>query len=311
MGKFIIDLPAGKSLNNTSFWTARVGFQSSSTDSRTRQDSGDATNTGTGVLWYQDPIHYPVRKTGFYCVAIVPVTVLNDEAKLMPRQADTDVPFHPSYSGTILFRNNFDGKLAASEYPKVNFYFSMFLVYSILAAAWAYLCFKHKEELLPLQHYLSSLVGLLVIEMVANWAYYRYLNAHGKGTTATVFLIVVAILDAGRNALSFFMLLVVALGLSVVRESLGKTMLKCQLLAGAHFIFGGWSRYRYTLPFTRAEFSFHSIVLYAIGIVELELESTSALILLLFVIPLAFTLSAFLLWIMFALNSPYCLCSCR
>jgi hypothetical protein len=44
-------------------------------------------------------------------------------------------------------------------------------------------------------------------------------------------------------------------------------------------------------------------VLYAVGIVELELESTSALVLLLFVIPLAFTLSGFLLWIMYSLNS--------
>jgi hypothetical protein len=51
--------------------------------------------------------------------------------------------------------------------------------------------------------------------------------------------IVVAILDAGRNALSFFMLLVVSLGLSVVRESLGRTMRKCQALAAAHFVFGG------------------------------------------------------------------------
>ena len=75
--------------------------------------------------------------------------------------------------------------------------------------------------------------------MVANFAYYRYLNAHGKGVTSTAFLIVVAILDAGRNALSFFLLLIVALGLSVVRESLGSTMTKCQLLAVAHFIFGG------------------------------------------------------------------------
>jgi len=96
-----------------------------------------------------------------------------------------------------------------------------------------------------------------------------------------VFLFVVAILDAGRNALSFFMLLVVSLGLSVVRESLGKTMTKCQLLAGAHFIFG---------------------VLYAVGIVELQLESTSALVLLLFIIPLAFTLSGFLMWILYSLN---------
>jgi hypothetical protein len=38
--------------------------------------------------------------------------------------------------------------------------------------------------------------------------------------------------------MSFFMLLVVALGLSVVRESLGVTMRKCQALAVAHFIFG-------------------------------------------------------------------------
>jgi len=48
----------------------------------------------------------------------------------------------------------------------------------------------------------------------------------------------VSILDAGRNSMSFFMLLVVSLGLSVMRESLGKTMLKCQALATAHFLFG-------------------------------------------------------------------------
>ena len=29
LGKFIIDLPPGESLNDTSFWTARIGFRSS------------------------------------------------------------------------------------------------------------------------------------------------------------------------------------------------------------------------------------------------------------------------------------------
>lgn len=53
----------------------------------------------------------------------------------------------------------------------------------------------------------------------------------------------VAILDAGRNALSFFMLLVVSLGLSVVRESIGTKMFKCQALAGAHFVFGGTQQF--------------------------------------------------------------------
>ena len=47
-----------------------------------------------------------------------------------------------------------------------------------------------------------------------------------------------AILDAGRNSMSFFMLLVVSLGLSVVRESLGRTMLKCKALTALHFFFG-------------------------------------------------------------------------
>lgn len=44
------------------------------------------------------------------------------------------------------------------------------------------------------------------------------------------------------------------------------------------------------------------LVLYAVGIVELELESTSAFVLLIFVIPLAFTLTGFLLWILYSLN---------
>ncbi len=70
-------------------------------------------------------------------------------------------------------------------------------------------------------------------------AYYRYLNAHGKGTASTVFLFVVAILDAGRNSLSFFLLLVVSLGLSVVRDNLGPTMRKAQILSISHFVFGG------------------------------------------------------------------------
>lgn len=110
-----------------------------------------------------------------------------------------------------------------------------------------------------------------------------------------------AILDAGRNALSFFLLLVVSLGLSVVRESLGRTMFRCQILAVAHFVFGGKSL-RIEIYCSVSPFSHISAVLYAVGIVELELESTSAFVLLLFVVPLAFTLSGFLIWILYALH---------
>ncbi|KAI0782376.1 lung seven transmembrane receptor-domain-containing protein [Irpex lacteus] len=321
LGRFIIDLPTDKSINQTSFWTARVGFGDSPSSpppsNETVGSSGfwdnpegnptppdanseytspwkrgeietralvrrqDALNPSPGgILRYSQPIQYLVRKTGYYCVAIVPLRVRPASGSSPTPRQTSDI--HPDYSGTVLFKNKFSGKLSASDYPKVNFYFAMFIVYTILAAAWGFQCWRNLQDLLPIQYYLSSLLGFLVIEMVANWAYYRYLNAHGKGAASTVFLIVVAILDAGRNAGSFFLLLVVSLGLSVVRESLGRTMIRCQLLAVAHFIFG---------------------VLYAVGIVELEMESTSAFVLLLFVIPLAFTLSGFLLWILYSLNA--------
>ncbi|KAG9314039.1 protein PTM1 [Chiua virens] len=313
IGKFIFaseDPDDHTPLTQTSFWTASVAFtQAGAAESKsssfwedpqgpptpppedhtspwlprgtapvlvhvTPRDDEPLNPSPSGMLTYTSPIQYNVRKTGYYCVAVIPVTVMNPTTT---RQT----AFHSTYNGVVLFQNTFDGKLPAADYPKVNFYLFMFFAYALFGSAWAYICYKHLTELLPIQYYLSGLIGFLVIEMVANWVYYRYLNAHDKSMASTIFLFVVAILDAGRNALSFFMLLVVSLGLSVVRESLGKTMLKCQILAGAHFIFG---------------------VLYAVGIVELELESTSALVLLLFIIPLAFTLSGFLMWILYSLN---------
>ncbi|CUA69260.1 putative membrane protein YHL071W [Rhizoctonia solani] len=316
LGRFILNLK-GTSLEELSVWSASVGFGNqtqagNSTTAPTTTTGGNST-TGTsgfwdnpagnptpppsdwdspwrrgaalslaprhvnntvvpsGVLWYKDPILYQVNKKGYYCIAAIPITT----------GATADTAVHAEFTGHVLFHNIFHGKLAATDYPKINFYMVLALVYLALGGVWGFMCFKHRDDLLPLQFYISYLVGFLVIEMTATWAYYRYLNSHDRGTATTLFLAVVAILDAGRNALSFFLLLVVSLGLSVVRESLGPIMTRVKLLAGAHFVFG---------------------VLYAMGMVELELESASALLLLMFVIPLSFTLSGFLLWIMYALN---------
>ncbi|KAK1219968.1 hypothetical protein PQX77_017283 [Marasmius sp. AFHP31] len=102
----------------------------------------------------------------------------------------------------------------------------MFLVYGIIAAIPGWLRYKYLQDILPLQCYLSESVGLFVIEMVATWGYDRYLYAHGRSTASTVFLIV------GKLVLKFYETFGTQ-GLSVVRETLGHTMLKCQALAGA------------------------------------------------------------------------------
>jgi len=78
------------------------------------------------------------------------------------------VPLHPSYKGSVLFRNTFDGQLPATDYPKVNvnvflfgvkqnltfrkqFYFMMFLVYAAFGLVWGWFCYRHLQELLPIQ----------------------------------------------------------------------------------------------------------------------------------------------------------------
>jgi hypothetical protein len=98
--------------------------------------------------------------------------------------------------------------------------------------------------------------------MLANQGYYRYINKHGGGASSLAFLFVgmcdgsrvalanltphyistVAVLNAGRNSISFFLLLIVSMGLSVVTPSLGSVMHRVRLLTAFHFVFGGVPR---------------------------------------------------------------------
>lgn len=77
--------------------------------------TSSSTSKEKTVLTYQEPIVYPVLKTGYYCVAVVPLTVTD-----MVKRAATDVANHPAYQGTISFQNTFNGQLQAADYPKIG-----------------------------------------------------------------------------------------------------------------------------------------------------------------------------------------------
>lgn len=78
---------------------------------------------------YTGPIHYKVPNTGYYCVGVVPVTLVKgDKAE----QHETRTIQHKgnvldpraenergSYEGVVTFRNQFKGELPAAEYPKI------------------------------------------------------------------------------------------------------------------------------------------------------------------------------------------------
>ena len=93
-------------------------------------------------------------------------------------------------------------------------------------------------------------------------------------------MIIVAILNAGRNSFSFFLLLIVCMGYGVVKPSLGKAMVYVRILAIAHFAFG---------------------VIYAVASLSITPDNAGPLVLLV-ILPLAGTLTAFYVWTLNSLN---------
>lgn len=275
LGRFIVDVPAGKSVNETSIFTTAVRF-----DSRAATTGADGQTVPAGIN--AGPYRYEVKKTGYYCVGAVPLSTstsgTGDDAA--DNSTSTTVST-TAYTGVVDFENTFEGHLPAAEYPKIVFYGAITAVYVLLGLAWAYLCWKNRSDILPIQHYVSATIAFVIVEMAAVSGYYRYLNNSPTASFSKVYLAFVSILSAGRNSISFFMLLIVCMGYGVVRPSLGSVMLRARLLAIVHFVFG---------------------VMYSVGIVTIPLESAGVFIFF-FVFPLAFSLTAFMMWIMWSLNA--------
>lgn len=108
-----------------------------------------------------------------------------------------------------------------------------------------------------------------------------YQNRHALNLLAKVLMVIVAVLNAGRNSFSFFLLLIVCMGYGVVKPSLGRTMIWVRVLAITHFVFG---------------------VIYAVASLSITPDSAGPLVLLI-VLPLAGTLTAFYVWTLNSLNA--------
>ncbi|PLW21647.1 hypothetical protein PCANC_01096 [Puccinia coronata f. sp. avenae] len=259
LGEFIVSpLPSGVKRDSLNIWTQRVKLEAKPIPS----DTG--TPMGSG------PFRYNVTKTGYYCVGAVPLTAG------LPSSSNATFS---TYTGVVAFENVFKGNLPAGEYPKVAFYGFVALIYLLVGILWGYNCYQHRTEILPVQHYISGSIVFLIVELTTVFGYYKYLNDFGNPSMTRALLVLVSILSAARNALSFFMLLIVSLGYSIVKDSLGPVMWRVRILAIAHFIFG---------------------VVYAIGMAIFPFE-TAGLWIFFMVFPLASTLTAFMMWIMAAL----------
>ncbi|KAF2157198.1 ER membrane protein [Myriangium duriaei CBS 260.36] len=184
------------------------------------------------------------------------------------------------YSGAVEFRNAY-GELPAAQIAKLPFYGALTMVYAFMAIGWGALYYMHRHDILAVQNYITAILVFLVVEIFMTWMFYDYQNRHGFNAGAKALLIVVSVLSAGRNSFSFFLLLIVCMGYGVVKHSLGKTMTMVRGLAAAHFLFG---------------------VVYAIASLSVTPESAGPLVLLV-VLPLAGTLTAFYIWTLNSLGA--------
>ncbi|KAH6604072.1 lung seven transmembrane receptor domain-containing [Trichoderma cornu-damae] len=184
------------------------------------------------------------------------------------------------YNAVVEFRNAY-GELPATQIPKLPFYGGMSILYALVAVFWGFLYFQHRHDILAVQNYITAILIFLAIEMLLTWGFYDFQNHNGTANVGSkVYLIVVAILNAARNSFSFFLLLIVCMGYGVVKPTLGRTMIYIRWLAAAHFVFG---------------------IVYAVTSLLVSPESAGPFVLLI-VLPLAGTLTAFYVWTLNSLN---------
>ncbi|KAK4998764.1 Membrane protein ptm1 [Elasticomyces elasticus] len=184
------------------------------------------------------------------------------------------------YTGVVEFRNAY-GELPAAQIAKLPFYGGLTITYAVIGIFWGFLYFLNRHDILPVQNYITAIVVFLVVEMLMTWAFYDFQNRHGLNAGAKALLVIVSVLSAGRNSFSFFLLLIVCMGYGVVKPSLGKTMVYVRWLAITHFAFG---------------------VIYAVSSLSVAPENAGPLVLLV-VLPLAATLTAFYIWTLNSLNA--------
>ncbi|ORZ06454.1 lung seven transmembrane receptor-domain-containing protein [Absidia repens] len=201
---------------------------------------------------------YKVENTGYYCVAIVPTTAAaGANSTYFEAWVEWKFPY---------------GELPAVDYPKLVLYGVFALVYLAVGLFWGVQTFRYWHDILPVQHFLSGAIFFLTVEMAFNWGFWEAYNQTGK--PSWLLLALVALLNAGRTSISFFMLLIVCMGYSVVKPSLGSAMKKCIILACTHFFFG---------------------VVYSLGTMLLSPETAGFLVLLV-IFPLSITMTAFYIW---------------
>eukprot|EP00191_Tetraselmis_sp_GSL018_P005499 CAMPEP_0177602268 /NCGR_PEP_ID=MMETSP0419_2-20121207/14763_1 /TAXON_ID=582737 /ORGANISM="Tetraselmis sp., Strain GSL018" /LENGTH=452 /DNA_ID=CAMNT_0019095711 /DNA_START=443 /DNA_END=1801 /DNA_ORIENTATION=- len=122
------------------------------------------------------------------------------------------------------------GMMAAN----LHFFGAMSLASLFLGFAWLILYVRHWQSVIPLQHCITALISLTMMEF-STW-YFDFVNFNSSGFRPHMTTIWAVLLGSLRKALSRMLVLVVSMGYGVVRPTLGGLSKTVWLLGGTYFI---------------------------------------------------------------------------
>ncbi|XP_054779224.1 uncharacterized protein LOC129287096 [Prosopis cineraria] len=160
----------------------------------------------------------PITKTGMYNLFFV---ACNPKLKDMVM------------SGKTIWKNP-DGFLPGRMAPLKKFYVFMTIAYVCLSLVWFLQYTRFWDDILQLQHCISAVIALGLLETVF-W-YFEYVNFNNSGTRPVVLTTWVVTIGAIRKTISRLLILIVSMGYGVVRPTLGGLTSKVMLLGITYFL---------------------------------------------------------------------------
>nr|BAD95348.1 hypothetical protein [Arabidopsis thaliana] len=136
-------------------------------------------------------------------------------------------------TGKTVWKNP-DGYLPGRMAPLVNFYVYMSLAYLLLSAVWFFQYLRFRMDILPLQHCITAVILLGLLEMLF-W-YLDYANFNHTGMRPLALTTWVVTIGALRKTVSRILILCVSMGFGVVKSTLGGLTSKVLLVGVTYFI---------------------------------------------------------------------------
>ncbi|XP_021727966.1 transmembrane protein 87B-like [Chenopodium quinoa] len=136
-------------------------------------------------------------------------------------------------NGKTVWKNP-DGYLPGRMAPSMKFYVFMSLAYLVLSSIWFFQYYRFWNEVLQLQHCITAVVVLGLLEMFF-W-YLDYANFNSTGVRPVVLTTWVVTLGAARRTLSRLLILSLSMGYGVVRPTLGGLTYKVLVIGATYFL---------------------------------------------------------------------------